>query len=316
MVNADILQQAVEASRDGIIISEIGDRDNPIIYANPAFEKLTGYERVEILGRDCRFLQGSDRDQPVLGEVRKALREGESCLVTLRNYRKDGSLFWNELSISPVHDDKGKLIYFVGVQKDISKRMAAETQLNKTREELERAYQMLEKESIVDPVTGIYNRRFFEKNGIQEWNRALREGRELSVFVIDIDYFKGYNDYYGHAEGDTCLQRVAGEMKETFSRATDVIVRHGGDEFIVLATGLDAEASMERANALCQKIAAIGIPHEASQVRKHVTVSIGVSTLKPDSSNSLPQVIQAADKALYAAKAKGRNRAAQELANS
>jgi len=311
MVSADIFRQAIEASRDGIIITAAGGTDRPIIYVNPAFEKLTGYRRDEILGRDCRFLRGTDRDQPGLEEVRRALRGGSSCLVTVRNYRKDGSMFWNELSISPVYDDNGKLTHFIGIQKDISKRMAAQTQLNETQEALERAYQALERESLIDPVTGIYNRRFYEKSGSKEWNRALREGRELSVIIIDIDYFKGFNDRYGHAKGDACLKQVAAEIQETFSRATDVIVRYGGDEFIVLATGLDAAASLERANALCQKVAAMGLAHEVSQAAEYVTVSIGVSTVTPGVSLSLPMAVQAADEALYEAKAKGRNRVIQ-----
>jgi PAS domain S-box-containing protein len=121
-----LLDRAVAASSNGIIITDPTLPDNPIVYVNSAFEKTTGYAAEEALGRNCRFLQGSERDQPVLEELRGAIREERECRVVLRNYRKDGAPFWNELHVSPVRDDRGSLTHFVGVQNDVTERKRAE----------------------------------------------------------------------------------------------------------------------------------------------------------------------------------------------
>jgi PAS domain S-box-containing protein len=115
-------EQALAASHAAIIITDSNEPGNPIVYANPAFERITGYSIEEAIGKNCRFLQGEDREQPALEELRAAIREGRDCQVTLRNYKKDGTLFWNELSISPVHDEEGNLSNFVGVLGDVTER--------------------------------------------------------------------------------------------------------------------------------------------------------------------------------------------------
>ncbi|SFC19433.1 PAS domain S-box-containing protein [Marinospirillum celere] len=120
LISPQLLELVVNESQDGIVIAEQEGDENILIYVNKGFEKLTGYTADEILYQDCRFLQGNDSDQPALDEIRKAIREGKPCRQTLRNYRKDGSLFWNELSITPVYSDDDQLTYFIGVQKDVT----------------------------------------------------------------------------------------------------------------------------------------------------------------------------------------------------
>ena len=121
-----MLDRAVTASTNSIVITDPNQPDGPIVYVNPAFERTTGYTAEEALGRNCRFLQGEDRDQPALGELRAAVSEGRHCTVVLRNYRKDGTLFWNELSVYPVRDVEGGVTNFVGVQNDVTERVRAE----------------------------------------------------------------------------------------------------------------------------------------------------------------------------------------------
>src|ERR671918_174498 len=128
-----LLERAVTASTNSIVIVDPNQPDDPIVYVNPAFEKTTGYTVEEVLGRNCRFLQSEDRDQPALGELRTAIREGRHCTVVLRNYRKDGTLFWNELSIYPVRDEDGRMTNFVGVQNDVTERIRAEEILSEIR---------------------------------------------------------------------------------------------------------------------------------------------------------------------------------------
>ncbi len=127
---------AARSSAGGVVITDATLPENPIVYASPTFEHMTGYPAREILGKNCRFLQGNDRDQPALGELRAALGEGRECRVVLRNYKKDGALFWNELSISPVHDEEGRLTNFIGVQNDVTDRKRIEEKLGESEDRL------------------------------------------------------------------------------------------------------------------------------------------------------------------------------------
>ncbi|WP_447553471.1 PAS domain-containing protein [Vreelandella sp. EE22] len=127
LINPELLERIVDASDDGIVVSEQEGDENILIYVNKGFERLTGYTAEEILYRDCRFLQNDDRNQEALTAIREALKSGRPSREILRNYRKDGTMFWNELSITPVFDEGDELMYCVGVQKDVTERV--ETQL-------------------------------------------------------------------------------------------------------------------------------------------------------------------------------------------
>src|SRR5215213_1571985 len=129
-----LLDRAVAASSNGIVITDSRAPDDPIVYVNPAFERISGYTVAEVVGHNCRFLQGDDRDQPALDDLRTALGEEREFRVVLRNYRKDGTPFWNELYISPVHDEQGRLTNFVGVQNDITERRRIEDVLRESEE--------------------------------------------------------------------------------------------------------------------------------------------------------------------------------------
>ncbi|MFL9457017.1 MULTISPECIES: EAL domain-containing protein [Nostocales] len=130
-----LMERAIAASSNGIVLTDALQADNPIIYVNPAFEEITGYPASEILGKNCRFLQGSERDQPALNELRNAILEQRDCHVTLRNYRKDGTLFWNELYIAPVFDSLGFLTHFIGVQTDMTQQQEALLALRQREEQ-------------------------------------------------------------------------------------------------------------------------------------------------------------------------------------
>ncbi len=138
MINAQLLQLVVDASNDGIVVAEQEGDDNILIYANPAFERLTGYSVDDILYRDCRFLQAGDREQLSLELIRQAVREHRPCRQVIRNYRKDGSLFWNELSITPVFNEADQLTYYIGIQKDVSEQVAAEQRVSELEAEVQR----------------------------------------------------------------------------------------------------------------------------------------------------------------------------------
>ncbi|WP_454803661.1 PAS domain-containing sensor histidine kinase [Mucilaginibacter phyllosphaerae] len=134
----ELMTQALDASISGIIITDHQQPDNPIIYCNSAFERMTGYKRKEIIGHNCRFLQKDDRNQKEREILRQAVIEGETCVVEIRNYQKNGTLFWNELYMSPIMNAEGKVCYFVGVQNDITRRKNVEYELKQHQEQMER----------------------------------------------------------------------------------------------------------------------------------------------------------------------------------
>ena len=136
MINAKLMQLVVNASNDGIVVAEREGKDKPLIYVNPAFERLTGYSLDDILYQDCRFLQAGDRDQPGLMPIREALDSGGSCREILRNFRKDGTHFFNELSLSTVYNEADQQTYFVGVQKDVTLQVKAQQRVAQLEGEL------------------------------------------------------------------------------------------------------------------------------------------------------------------------------------
>jgi PAS domain S-box-containing protein len=136
MINAKLLQLVINASNDGIVVAEQEGDDNILIYANKAFETLTGYAVEDILYRDCRFLQADDRQQQGLEVIRQAIAKGQPCRQVVRNYRKDGSAFWNELSITPVFNEADQLTYFIGIQKNVSAQIEAQQRVVELEAEL------------------------------------------------------------------------------------------------------------------------------------------------------------------------------------
>jgi len=164
----------------------------------------------------------------------------------------------------------------------------------------------------VDELTGLGNRRLVNRVLQEEINRARRGGAELSVILLDVDYFKNYNDRYGHPAGDVVLQKLAAVMLRASSRAGELVARYGGEEFIVLLPGASAESALRTASRLRGMIVQERIPHSASAVAEHITISQGVVTVRPDSEFPPAELIRRADKALYSAKGAGRNAIAVE----
>lgn len=128
-----VLAQILDACVTGITLSDPDQQDNPIVFANAAFERVTGYSRDEIIGRNCRFLHGEDRDQPGLDDIRHAISARSETTVTLRNYRRNGALFWNRFTLKPLTDRSGELIYFLGVQYDVTTEVEAQEEVERLK---------------------------------------------------------------------------------------------------------------------------------------------------------------------------------------
>jgi diguanylate cyclase (GGDEF)-like protein len=188
-------------------------------------------------------------------------------------------------------------------------------ELNETRRQLEQRNRDLERLSALDTLTQIANRRRFDAVLRQEWRRAVRDETPISLLFCDIDYFKRFNDTYGHQAGDECLVRVAQAMEETLNRPADLVARYGGEEFIALLVDTDSEGARMLAERMRARIEELKVENRDSSVGPLLTVSLGVATVIPNPTLRPEDLVDLADRALYAAKAGGRNRVsgAEEL---
>jgi len=181
-----------------------------------------------------------------------------------------------------------------------------ERRLTELAKELEEKNRILERFSFIDGLTGVANRRLFDRILENEWKRALRGLYPLSLIMIDIDFFKAFNDTYGHLKGDDCLRMVAEALNKIIKRSSDLIARYGGEEFAVILPDTDEQNAFRLAEAMRNEVEALNIPHVNSDINR-VTISLGVATLIPHKDLDMAYLVSLADKALYHAKQEGRN---------
>lgn len=173
--------------------------------------------------------------------------------------------------------------------------------------ELRNLSERLERISQIDPLTELYNKRHFNDAFQREWKSAVREGSPVSLLMIDIDHFKRYNDTYGHLQGDECLKAVAAEVRLAAARPRDVAARFGGEEFIVLLPETELVGATQVGEATLSRVRGLALEHSGSEAHRLVTVSVGVSAIRPSEVDSMDALLRQADRALYAAKEAGRN---------
>lgn len=301
-VSRELLALAVDQSNDGITIADAQKEDFPLIYVNAGFERMTGYQSSELLGKSSRLLQGSDTDQAEIFVMHDALNKGEGCLVTLRNYRRDGSMFWNELSISALRNDEGVLTHFAGIQKDVTARILQDQHLRQTNQDLHALNkQLLARTEPLADISDRFDERF---NSILQ--TAQHTHSLLSVLVINLDQFKLFNERYGRAAGDTCLRLVGERITRSFARASDCVARHDGDEFAVVSMGDSVEGLQQHLSKLRDQVRALNIPHGDTQDGV-VTICIGAVSLIPQLDTTAPALLDQAEAALHQAKRRGHN---------
>ncbi len=284
-----LLQRAVEAVRNGVMVTTAERGEARVSYVNPAFETITGYTAAEVLGRDPRLLQGGDRDQPALERIRAALRQRRPGHAVLRNYRRDGSLFWNELFVAPVRNEGGALTHYVGVISDITDRRRYE--------------QQLEQQANFDEITGLPNRNLMQDRLAQALIYAERQALHTAVLFLDVDRFKNINDSLGHGAGDALLHQLAQRLLSCL-REGDTLARYGGDEFVAVLPDADLEEVSTIGEAIRR---VLRTPLDVDGRRLRMTVSIGAS-LYPRDGRHPEELLKNADVAMYRAKELGRDR--------
>ena len=269
------------------------DRSLHLLYINQAVERLTGKPREWFLGKHL-VEQGLPprevaRRERALGRV---FATGREQVVEHKNPSLTGERYF-QARLVPEFGPDGEVVSALVVDRDI--------------DDLKRAQKALEELTLVDPLTGVGNRRYLERFVGREWRREARRCLPVAVIMVDIDYFKAYNDRYGHAQGDECLRRVAEVLRQSLLRPADLLIRYGGEEFVVILPECDRPAAQEIAQRLRHAVEERALPHAASPLADRVTVSLGVAALNA-CHGEFRDLIAAADEALYLAKAKGRNR--------
>lgn len=305
-IDPNLLKTLVEAAPEGVTLCDAQSGDWQVTYANPAMQLLTGYGVDALIGRNLRFLQGEDRDQEGLAVIRNALRAGVSCRTIVRNYRSDGTMFWNEISLVPLRNPDGRITHFASFHREggagrLESRpegrdptMNTQTMMAYLRD---------------DKLTGLLRRPYFEELIKRDWGLAQRESRRLSFLVFDLDHFSHYKDVFGRQGADQSFRRIARVVGGCFRRASDLCGRYDEDQIAALTTGLDLTQASKLAENVLGRVRDLAIHHPRSSVLRYVTASAGVVSMVPPHDVPPERMYAGALKALKDAKELGRNRA-------
>ncbi len=301
----------IDTMADGLITIQ---RDGTIESLNQAAETLLGFNQRELVGSNVSLIVNdatTEDTEEFLDEFIDDPNKDRNAWhdeVTVR--AKSGATFPIRFSVSKMEIEEDTL--YIGLLSDISRIKSMEQELRKLNKELSDSNERLEQTVITDSLTGLYNRRHFDTVFAKELQRSTRQNTPISLLVVDIDFFKQFNDRYGHSLGDECLSDVSATIQQVFKRSGDLPARYGGEEFTVVLPGCDGLEAQERAETLRKAVRDLMIAHESSRIDEYVTISIGAVTYKPTTKERIApkpkELFTAADKALYQAKASGRNR--------
>lgn len=282
-----------------------------VLIWNRACERLTGVPATQVIGTSDHWRGFYDAPRPCLADLVALGRVGEVDALYAQHGATDaihhglsaenwcvmpqvGTSLYLAIDAGPIYDDSGRLMGVVETLRDMT-----------VQKEAQLALQALASR---DGLTALANRRSFDENLDQEWRRAGRDRHPLSLLMIDIDFFKRYNDAYGHQKGDECLKAVAGIISTEMLRASDHASRYGGEEFAVILPNTTGEGAKRVAERVRQALAERHLAHEDSPIADHITISVGVATAVQPCGEDQASLMAAADAALYRAKLQGRDR--------
>lgn len=269
-------------------------------YIGPQIEPLLGWSQDSWLSVDdwATRMHPDDREWVVNFCVSQS-QNGVDHEADYRALTASGDYVWIRDVVHVVRDEAGEVEALVGFMFDISER-------KRTEQELLRLQKELEELSLKDSLTGVANRRYLDRILEKEWTRSCRHHQPLSLAIFDIDYFKQYNDRYGHLQGDKCLKQVAQLLEESV-RSVDVVARFGGEEFVLVMPQTDTAAAQAVVKRCYQRLAEAGIAHEASPIADRLTFSCGLGSSLPEREESLEAFVERVDRSLYQAKSHNRN---------
>ena len=289
----------VEGAPEGVVICDATSPECPAVYVNAAFAQMCGYPAAALLGTNLRILQGTDRDQEARTRLAEAVSKGQPARVLVRNYRPDGSMFWNETVIQPVRTE-GKLTHFIGYHRDASERL-------KHAERLPAGLPSWLRE---DRLTGLHSRAYFEELLQRDWQLAQRDSHEIGLTFFDIDDLGAYNEKFDRAAGDACIRRIARVIAASYRRGGDLVGRWEGGTFIVLTQGDAAEKAHHYAQIVRQRVRDLLMHHPTAGAGRYVTMSAGIASLVPPRTLPLAVLLRACQAALRRAKKAGKDNTA------
>lgn len=272
----------------GMAITDPNLKDNPLVYVNQGFEHITGYSREEVLMRNCRFLQGEETDMEHLGVIRQAIIEGRADTVTIKNYKKDGSTFWNQFIISPIIGPDGKPTYFIGLQFDVTDEI----------EERNASKQKIHQLSYFDPITGLLNMNRFKEVVKMELAATESESKTAAMLRVNLNRFRYINESYGEAAGNELLVSVADRIRQYFDEGTP-ICRSFADEFIILLPRLSDPLQIHRMSSDLSALLKKTYPLHGEEIS--IGFGMGISIF-PDDGQDVPQLLKHAELAMKEAK--------------
>ena len=332
------LNQFLEAMPMGVAVL---DTNGQVSYLNKTGQQILGKPFLEDLKAQQipevyqLYLAGTQQKYPPEQLPLARALKGETSSVDNIEIHQGDQIIPLETKGTPIFDDNGKVIYAINAFQDITERKQREAerirfiqereaknaalQINqklqqeiqereRAEKDLEKANQELSRLAVLDSLTQIANRRRLDEYLRLEWQRMRREQKPLAFILCDIDYFKRYNDTYGHQAGDECLQKVALAMRRAVKHPSDLLARYGGEEFAVILPNTDREGAHQVALAIQHYIQLLEIEHKQSTINQKITISIGISSTIPNWTTSSKELVKSADNALYEAKARGRNR--------
>lgn len=280
---------------DENIISSSTDLRGYITDVSNAFCRISKYSREELIGKNQNIVRHPDMSSEVYKELWKTIGSNKIWEGEIKDRAKDGTDYWIHIKITPKFDEFNNKIGYISIKQDITDK------------------KIIEEISITDGLTNLYNQRYFNDFSQKFINSAKRENHFISFLIIDVDYFKQYNDTYGHLMGDNVLKKVATALKDYSSRSDDYCFRLGGEEFGILFKSKNQEKAFQFAKMILENIENLKIEHKSSIVSKYITVSMGLFSDYSKNIIDIDDIYKKADKMLYLAKETGRNRVINEL---
>jgi diguanylate cyclase (GGDEF)-like protein/PAS domain S-box-containing protein len=312
------LEQLIESAQEAIVITE---NNGEIMRINSEFTRLFGYRQKEVKGRFVDDLIVPKKYYKEARQNTKTVAAGKKFSMETIRQNKAGKLFDVSLIGSPIIVNSQQVAVY-GIYRDVTIQKRIEKELLESRKELletnkslqkktkqlEKANKILKKLSNIDGLTGIANHRRFFEIFRKEWNRSIRNGSPISLLMCDVDFFKRYNDNYGHQKGDECLKKIAEALKKVLNRPGDFAARYGGEEFAVVLPETDSKGASTIAEKIRKHVQSLQLIHEKSTINDYVTISLGCATTIPKFTKNYSLLIKATDTALYRSKQRGRNR--------
>jgi len=315
MESEEKYRSILNASPDDITITDLGGR---IVMVSPAAKKMFGYETNNegLIGKRLVDFIVPEEVERAWVNIQLMNKVGDRKEMEYHAVRKNSDIFDIEVNSEFIRNSKGQPIKMVFIIRDITERKRAEQKIQELIRQLEIERNTAQQNSITDSLTGVANRRYFDEALRTEFFRLKRSGDVLTLIMIDVDYFKRYNDNYGHLAGDDCLRQITTKLKSIVGRESDIVARYGGEEFCVVLPKTEENGAQTIAEHIRKAVEELAIPHATSSIGKYVTVSVGVVTVDTTGLETPEQVVTLADEALYRAKKGGRNRIEVETNNT